>query len=491
MVDISKEFPGVKALDKVSFELRRGEVHALVGENGAGKSTLMKILGGIYHPDSGRIILNGREVQIHSPGAAQSLGIAMIHQELNLVPYLSVAKNMFLGREPVVWQSLGVVHWKKLYERAIELLGELGLDISPLAQVDSLGIAQRQMVEVAKALSLNASIIVMDEPTATLTNEEVDSLFKLILRLKARGVSVIYISHRLEEVKAISDRVTVLRDGKTISTAANGVELSIDSIIRLMVGRDLGDRFPRRAYKATEELLCVEGLSSKGVLDDISIVVRSGEIVGVAGLVGSGRTELARAIFGADPKDDGKVYVRGHEVRIQSPLDAVKAGIGFLPEDRQAQGLILSMSVSDNITITVISELLKNGLIDRDAQQDIVNEYSSLLGIKAPSPAHLTRTLSGGNQQKVVLAKWLCAQSEILIFDEPTRGIDVGAKIEVYRIMSQLAEAGRGIIMISSELPEILAMSDRIVVMHEGRIAKEFSRREATQEKIMACATGG
>jgi ribose transport system ATP-binding protein len=486
MEEISKHFPGVQALDKVNFELRRGEVHVLVGENGAGKSTLIKILGGIYQPDNGRIFIRDKEVQIHNPDGAHKLGIAIVYQELALVPLLSVEENVYLGREP---SFMGFINKKTLYSNISSLLKEIHLNIDQKVRVNSFGIAICQMIEIAKALSSNADILIMDEPTSALNGNEVEELFSLIRRLKANGVSIIYISHRLEEVKKIGDRITILRDGKYITTI-DVKEAAIEKLIRLITGRDLKQKFPSRSHKYGSEKLKIESLSRGKVLDNINFSVKAGEVLGIAGLVGSGRTELARTIFGIDQKNKGKIYIEGEEVKIDNPYDAVKLGIGFIPEDRKEQGLILNMSIESNVILPSIDKFIKGGLIDKRKQSNIALQYVSLLNIKISSIIQMVRMLSGGNQQKVVIAKWLCAETRILIFDEPTRGIDVGAKVEVYKIINQLVEEGKAIIIISSELPEILGISDRILVMHQGKITGEFLRDEATQEKIMACAYG-
>ena len=486
MEKISKRCPGVQALDKVNFELRRGEVHVLVGENGAGKSTLIKILGGIYRPDKGRIFIRDKEIQIRSPYGAHKLGIAIVYQELALVPLLSVEENVYLGREP---SFMGFVNKKVLYSNISSILKEIHLNIDQKVRVNSFGIAICQMIEIARALSSNADVLIMDEPTSALNGDEVEELFSLIRRLQAKGVSIIYISHRLEEVKKIGDRITILRDGKNITTI-DVKEATIEKLIRLITGRDLKQKFPSRLHKYGSEKLRIESLSRDKVLNNINFSVKAGEVLGIAGLVGSGRTELARVIFGIDQKNKGKIYIEGEEVKIDNPYDAVKLGIGFIPEDRKKQGLILNMSIKGNIILPFIDDFIKGGLIDKRKQSNIVLKYVSLLNIKISSIIQMVRMLSGGNQQKVVIAKWLCAEARILIFDEPTRGIDVGAKVEVHKIINQLVEKGKAIILISSELPEILGISDRILVMHQGKIAGEFLRDEATQEKIMACAYG-
>lgn len=488
MVNISKRYPGVQALDSVTLQVRPAEVHALVGENGAGKSTLMKILAGAERMDSGAIYLRGQRLSLTSPSQAIRLGISIIYQEFNLVPHLSVAENIFLGREPR--NRLGLIRWREMHREARRILDLLKAPIDSHAPVYTLSVAQQQMVEIAKAISFQAQIIAMDEPSATLTEHELENLFRLIRSLKEQGVSVIYISHRLEEIFEIADRVTVLRDGVKVHTGPVK-DINREELVRLMVGRELRESFPKRSVPIGEVRLKVEGLSRRGVLHDISFEVRAGEILGIAGLVGSGRTELARAIFGADPKDSGRIWVDGQEVHIRRPSDAIAHGIGLVPEDRKLQGLILGMVVRENTTLANLQEVSRLGFIHRGQEIEATRRFVDLLRIRTPSTEQIVRNLSGGTQQKVVLAKWLFTRSKVLIFDEPTRGIDVGAKVEIHELMNDLAARGVAVVMISSELPEILGMSDRILVMHEGRIAGQLSREEATQEKIMWLATGG
>ena len=486
MRGVSKAFPGVRALDRVDLAVRRGQVHCLIGENGAGKSTLIKILAGAYSRDEGEILIRGQRVGNLNPHAAQELGISVIYQELELVPHLTVAENILLGRAP---KSLpgGFISWKKMFDAARSSLDDLGVDIDPRARVGDLGIAQQQMIEIAKALSRNAEVIVMDEPTSALTDQEIPQLFNAIRRVKAQNRSVIYISHRLQELFEIGDVATVLRDGQLIGTVPVRTT-PLDQLITMMVGRELGEKFPKQKVEIGEEILRVDHLSRQDVLHDISFTLHKGEILGIAGLVGSGRTETVRAIFGADPIDGGEIYVEGRKARIKSPTDAIQAGIGFLTEDRKRQGLILIQSVEDNIVLASLLRFSPNTFIRRQDARSAATQLVGNLDIKTPSLFQPVKYLSGGNQQKVVVAKWLCSRSRILIFDEPTRGIDVGAKVEVYQLMNELVRQGVGIIMISSELPEILGMSDRILVMREGRIAGEFNREEATQEKLLACA---
>ena len=489
MRNISKQYPGVRALDDVSLSVEVGEIHALLGENGAGKSTMMKILAGAQSKDGGEILLNGAPVQIDSPQKAMSLGISIIYQEFNLVPYLSAGENIYLGREPRA-AIPGFVDFKKLYADAQVVLDKLGVKIDARAPVNTLSVAGQQMVEIAKATSKKSKIIVMDEPSATLTDHELRALFRLMLQLKSEGVSIVYISHRLEEIVEVCDRATIMRDGHHVATR-EVKDLTREEIIKLMVGRELKDAIPKVAAEQGEVALEVKHLTRKGVLHDISFTVRKGEVLGIAGLVGAGRTETARVIFGADPMDSGNIEVFGQPVRIRSPQDAIKHGIGLVTEDRKQQGLVLGMVVRENTTLANLDFLSSLGFIRRGEERSVAEKYKTDLAIKTPTIEQTVHNLSGGNQQKVVLAKWLFTGSKILIFDEPTRGIDVGAKAEIYKLMNELAKNGVAIIMISSELPEVLGMSDRIIVMHEGRLTGELSRADATQEKIMHLATGG
>ncbi len=489
MESISKSFPGVRALHNVSFDLRPSEIHALVGENGAGKSTLIKILAGALERDAGDIYVNGDLAHLRTPQAAIHAGISVIYQEFNLVPYLSVAENIYLGREPQTW---GIIDWKTMRTGARALLDRLGAGFSETALVNELSVAEQQMVEIAKALSVESKVLVMDEPSATLTEHELAALFQQMRGLRSEGVSIIYISHRLEEVFEVADRVTVLRDGEVVGTAPVS-ELDAGKIIRMMVGRDLS-REPRPMRSAdptaAEEILRVEHLTRGTQVRDISFSLHRGEILGVAGLVGAGRTELVRAVFGADRPTAGRIYLEGDLANPKSPAHAISIGIGLVPEDRKLQGLILGMMLSSNVTLARLSAVSKGGLLAGRQERRVAEDYIHQLDIATPSPFQVVRNLSGGNQQKVVLAKWLFARSKVLIFDEPTRGIDVGAKQEIHNIMRAVADSGAGVIMISSELPEILRMSDRIMVMHEGRIAGFLSPEEATQERIMMLATG-
>lgn len=489
MEGIVKRFPGVIALDRVDFTLYPGEVHVLLGENGAGKSTLMKILSGAYTKDEGKIFISNQEVEIGDPRTAQDLGIAIIYQEFSLIPHLTVAENIFIGREPR--KKNGLIDWEVMKKSTQEILKELDADFGALTLVKELSVANQQLTEIAKAISTNAQIIIMDEPTATLTPHEIDKLFSIIRRLKDLNKSIIFISHHLEEAKEIGDRATILRDGKRVATV-NVNESTIDDFIKMMVGRTLDEQFPKIYIDHGGEYLRVEGLSRDGFLEDISFSLYEGEVLGVAGLVGAGRTEMCRCIFGADPKTRGRIYVLGEEVIINTPKDAIKAGIGFLTENRKEEGLVLYMNIRENITLPILNSLAKSPLkiIDKNKQIEISNEYFNRLNIKAPSLERPVNELSGGNQQKVVLAKWLATNSKILIFDEPTRGIDVGAKVEIYELMNELIKQGVAILMVSSEMPEIIGMSDRIMVMCNGRITGLIDDRSCfDQELIMRYAT--
>jgi ribose transport system ATP-binding protein len=486
MSGIRKEFPGVVALDGVDLDVRPGEVHVLLGENGAGKSTLMKILSGAHATDAGRVWIDGVETEITGPRQARELGIGIIYQELTLIPELSAPENIYLGREP---RRLSVVNRSRMRSDAVRILEELGADVPVTVPVRTLSLAQRQLIEIAKALSLEPRILIMDEPTSALTVTETRNLFSTIRGLTSRGVAIIYISHRLDEIFEIGDRVTVLRDGRNVSTR---VVKNADrrELVRLMADRELDENISRDTATPGEELLRVEGLGRRGVLSDVSFSVHAGEIVGIAGLLGAGRTELARAIFGADAADAGNIYVRGKKQHIRSPRDAVRLGIGFVTEDRKLEGLVLGRSVRDNIVLPVIRRLSRFGVVRRGDEDSLAESQVSELRIRTPSMDQLTLHLSGGNQQKVVLAKWLACNVDVLFLDEPTRGIDVGAKQEIYALVNSLAAAGMGIVMISSELSEIVGLSDRVLVMRGGRIAAEFDRANATQERLLACAMG-
>jgi ribose transport system ATP-binding protein len=489
MQGIHKAFAGVTACAGCQFELRPGEVHALVGENGAGKSTLMKILAGVYKKDAGRIFLRGQEVDIHSPHSAQMLGITMIHQELNLMPHLTIAQNIFIGREPR--QPIPfLLDEPKINKQAEEILASLHLNLNPKQRVGGLTVARQQMVEIAKALSYNSQVLIMDEPTAALTEAEIDELFHMINRLREKGIGIVYISHRMEEIKKITDRVTVMRDGHYIDTLITP-ETTIDRVISLMVGRTIYESKPELPEKpATDVVLEVKNLNRGRELRDVSFHLKRGEILGFAGLMGAGRTEVARAVVGADPCDSIEIKVNGTPVTIRSPKDAVRHRIGYLSEDRKRYGLVVGMDVANNVSMASMEQFLSAlGIVDDGKINETAKQHVRTLSIKTPGVRQRVRNLSGGNQQKVVIAKWLTADTDILIFDEPTRGIDVGAKSEIYKLLNELARQGKSIIMISSELPEILRMSHRIIVMCEGRITGELSSSEATQEKIMQLAT--
>lgn len=485
MRGISKQFPGVVALQNVNLDVQFGEVHALVGENGAGKSTLMKCLSGVYQPDSGEIFFKGQPVKFANTRQAQAAGIAIIHQELNQIPHLSITENIFLGTE---LQHGPLLNWIEMHRRARQLLEQLHLDIDPRTPIAKLGVGQQQMVEVAKALHHNADLIIMDEPTSALSTREVEDLFAIVRQLRADDVGIIYISHHLDEVFEISQRITILRDGHYVTTEPTH-QMTTERLIRLMVGRDLSEQYPKEVIQRGDEVLRVEHLTQGTRLRDISFTLYRGEVLGVAGLVGAGRTELARALFGADPIDDGQIFINGQRVFIHSPRDAIRHGIALLTEDRKRQGLILGMSTRENITLAVLERLTKTIFTDRRKESELSQTYIDKMAIKTPSQDQLVVNLSGGTQQKVVLAKWMATAPRILIFDEPTRGIDVGAKVEIYRLMNALTREGIAIMMISSELPEILGMSDRIMVVCQGQVTGFLTREEATQEKIMALAT--
>ncbi len=484
--NISKEFPGVKALDRVQFNLKRGEIHALMGENGAGKSTFIKIITGVHCQDEGEIYLDGQKVDIKGPNDATKMGIAAIYQHVTCYPDLSVTENIFMGHEKTKKFTKRIL-WDEMHSEARKLLNELGADIDPRTQMGALSVAQQQIVEIAKALSINAKIIIMDEPTAALTKKESEELYRVTEQLRDNGVSIIFISHRLEDMYRLADRVSVLRDGKYIGTW-NVNEISREELIVAMVGREITQLFPKKEAKIGEELLRVEGLGKTGYFADISFTLHKGEILGLTGLVGAGRSEVCQTIFGIMPYDKGKVYLEGKEVKIKNPLDAMKLGIGYLPEDRQKQGLVLQWDISKNITLSTLDKLSKRGWLNTAKEAEIAKELSEKVNIKANSVFDVVSSLSGGNQQKVIVAKLLNADLKVIILDEPTKGVDVGAKSAIHEMMSDLACQGYGIIMISSEMPEVLGMSDRIIVMREGRITAIFDRKDATQEAILEAA---
>jgi ABC-type sugar transport system ATPase subunit len=482
MRNIDKSFPGVHALNKVNLSIEAGEVHALIGENGAGKSTLMKILSGVYQKDAGEILINGKPVIIDTPEKATHLGISIIYQELNLMPNLSVAENIFVGREKRKGPFLDKV---LTLREAEKYTAEVGIHVNMETPVRDLSIAQRQMVEVAKALSVNAKVIIMDEPTSSLTEPEVVILMGIIRKLRDQGTSVVFISHRLSEIFEISNRITVLRDGEVINTV-DAKSCTEDSLIHMMVGRSLTDLFPKETVPIGDVILEADHISSGIMVRDISFTLRKGEILGFAGLVGAGRSELMAAIFGFGRRDKGVVRVDGKTVPPNMPVEAIKRGIGFVPEDRKLQGLVLGMAVRENSTLASLENISIGGLIKGGEERKIAVQYVKSLGIRTPGIEQKVQNLSGGNQQKVVIAKWLATHPKVLIMDELTRGIDVGAKKEIYGLITKLAKDRVGIILISSELPEVLGMSDRIIVMHEGRVKGELSREEATQKRIMS-----
>lgn len=482
--EISKSFPGVKALDHVSMKVRQGEVRALVGENGAGKSTLMKILNGNCKMDSGAILIDGKPVHITNPQKAAEHGISIIFQELNLVDGLSIAENIFAGR---LSKNGKLIDWKQLRADAKELLDRIGFKVDPKTEVSKLSIAGKQMVEIAKALSYNARIILMDEPSATLTKSELDTIFDIIRDLKSKGITVIYISHRLEEIFTICDSVSVMRDGHLIDTKPIG-EVTRDHIVEMMVGREVSHTFPKRRPQIGEEVLRVENLRRKGGKASVSFNLRQGEVLGIAGLVGAGRTETMRALFGVDYVAGGTIYIRGQKVDIRSPKSAKKYGIAFLTEDRKAEGLTVDFTVKSNIVMANLKKILSGGFLNGKRENAIADQYIKLINIKTPSRMQKVLNLSGGNQQKVVVAKWLNADSDIIIMDEPTRGIDVGAKLEIYELVNQLVSEGKAVILISSELPEVLGMSDRVLVMRDDAILAELAGDQINAVNVMQYA---
>jgi ribose transport system ATP-binding protein len=486
MTGICKGFPGVQALQDAELEVAPGEVHALLGENGAGKSTLMKILCGQYAQDRGSVEVAGARVRPASPLEAERLGLVMIHQELNLVPGLAVADNIYLGHEPT---RAGLLRSQLIRAGSRELLDRLGSGADPAVRVDSLSVAEQQLVEIARALRERAAVLVMDEPTAALSDVEIEALFEVIRSLCAEGVAVIYISHRMREIFAIGDRVTVMRDGRTVGVR-QVADADPDELIRLMVGRSIAEQIPKRRVPIGEPVLEVEGLARVGALAPTSLSVRSGEIVGVAGLMGSGRTELARAIFGADAADAGTVRIAGRELSRHAPAASIAAGVGFLTEDRKQQGLVLQCTVAQNITLTILDDLLRFGLLDLARERDRAGALVERLRIRAASLDQRVVDLSGGNQQKVVLARWLAARCRVLLFDEPTRGIDVGAKAEIYELIGELVERGVAVVLISSEMPELVGLADRVAVMHEGAVQGILEGADVTPERILQLALG-
>ncbi len=481
---VSKQFPGVLAVDDVSLDIYPGEVHVVAGENGAGKSTLMKLLSQVERPTRGSIIVDGQPVHFSGPHYAQSIGIAMVYQEFALAPHLSIAQNLFLGREP---HHMGIIDRRSELRQARELLRRVGLNIDPRRTISSLSVAEQQLVEIAKALAIDARLVIMDEPTAALTGQEIDELFDVIRGLTAKGIAVLYISHRLDEIFRIADRVTVMRDGQVVTTLPRA-DLDEKKLIRLMVGRDIANLYPRPKTSIGEVVLRVEGLSRARVLHDCSFEVRAGEILGFAGLIGSGRTELARAVFGADRIDAGTIWLEGRKLSIKSPDDAIKAGIGYLTEDRKRDGLAMTMGIDQNITLVNLPVF--SGIINLSQEKRIALRARDQLNIRTPSIQRRVNLLSGGNQQKVIVARWLETRARVLFFDEPTRGIDVGAKSEMFDLIGRLASEGRAIVLISSYLPELINMCDRMLVLREGRIAGVLQREQFSEERIIALATG-
>lgn len=484
--NISKRFSSVEVLHQVSFSLKRSEVHALLGENGAGKSTLVKVMTGVHQPDGGEIYLNGTQMHFNDTRESRQAGIAAIYQELSLFPDLDVAENIFAGRQPTA--AGGRIDWRKLYAEAEKLLASLGVHLELKQKARNLSIAQQQMVEIARAFSINARILIMDEPTSSLTLNEVADLFRLVRRLRDEGTAIVFISHRLEELFELADRVTVLRDGAYVDTRQMK-DVTRDDLIRMMVGRTITNMFPKQDVKAGRVVLKVDHLTRDGAFRDISFDLREGEILGMAGLVGAGRTNVARAIFGVEPPTSGVIQLDGREIRITSPQQAIALGLAYVPEDRQLHGLIPPMNITANISLPVLQKYARRGWLRDKAERSAAFNAARQMEVRANNIWQKARELSGGNQQKVVLAKWLSTKPRILILDEPTRGIDVGTKAAVHALMSKLALEGIAILMISSELPEVLGMSDRVIVMHEGSMTGHFTRAEATQEKIISAAT--
>jgi len=485
---IVKHFTGTLALSEVDFDLRRGEIHALVGENGAGKSTLIKIITGIYQPDSGQMLVEGENAIFPDARASYDHGIAAIYQEASLFEDLSIAENIYMGHQEIRPLTRNI-KWKALYNKAQDLIKSLEVNLNPRALVKSLSIAEKQLVEIIKALSANAKILIMDEPTASLTKEEIDYLFRIARKLRAEGTGIIFISHRLEEVFDIADRVTVIRDGKKVGTLSKE-QLEVDELVRMMVGKNLKTLYPKEDVKIGEPLLRVENLSRAGEFNNVSFELKRGEILGMAGLVGAGRTEVARTIFGVAAPESGKVYLEGKEIAIENSGRAMELGIAYLSESRGEYGLVLQMDITQNITIPILRRFARFGWINRVEERDTAKRFFDLLDIRATGLEQKVESLSGGNQQKVSIAKWLAMNAKILILDEPTKGIDIATKAAVHKLMSDLAGEGKAILMISSEIPEIIGMSDRIIVMNEGRLVSEIKRGEATQEKVLTAALG-
>lgn len=489
MAGIHKSFSSVQVLKDAAFQLRAGEIHALMGENGAGKSTLMKILTGVYKADAGLVKVKGREVMFADPTQAEEIGVAIIHQELNIIPKLTVAENMFLGRQ-LTYGKTGIVRDKEMKRKTREYLRRLGVELDPDAAADTLSIGQQQMIEIAKALSKSAEVLIMDEPTAALTDREIEALFKIMDQLRREGVGIVYISHRMEEIFQMCDRISVLRDGAFLGTETIA-ETTVEHIVRLMVGREIGERYPERSSRIGAERLRVENLSDGRKLSGISFSAAAGEIVGIAGLMGAGRTEIVRMLFGADKKKHGKIHIDGREVAITSPSRAIEEGIVFVTEDRKHQGLVLGMSVRENLSLTNYKRIASSGVISAKKDNDLSDKMIKRFNIRTRDSEQTVKSLSGGNQQKVAIGKWLGELPKVFIMDEPTRGVDVGAKKEIYSMMNELSEQGVAIIMVSSDLPEVLGVSDRVIVVHEGRISSILDKTQMNQEAIMHAATGG
>lgn len=488
MMGVTKSFPGIKALDEVDFRIRSGEVHALIGENGAGKSTLVKVLTGVHSADAGSILLRGEEVAFRSPHDSRDAGIAVIHQEATMFPELSITENIFMGHQ-LRRPRLGRLDWPAMHDHTEELLGRLELSISPKTRVKDLSVAQRHMVEIAKALSFDAQIVIMDEPTSALSLKEVEDLYRIVENLRASGKAVVFISHKFDEIFRIADSYTVLRDGKYVGEGSIS-DVDVDTLVKMMVGRSLDRFFPKVHVEIGEPILEVEGLTQDGVFRDISFTLRRGEILGFFGLVGAGRSEVMRALFGIDPFTSGSVRIRGKQVSINTPRDAMQAGLAYVPEDRQQQGAVTTMTIRENITLPILDKVSRLGFHQRAQEREVSDRYGSRLNVKAASWEQLTESLSGGNQQKVVLAKWLATDPEILLLDEPTKGIDVGTKAAVHEFMGELVSRGLAVVLISSELPEVMGMADRLIVMHEGRISASLDVASTTAEEIMKGAVG-
>ncbi|MBA2174822.1 sugar ABC transporter ATP-binding protein [Halobacillus locisalis] len=490
LTNIDKAFLGNRVLKKVNFEVLPGEVHALMGENGAGKSTLVKVLTGIHERDGGEIEVRGEPKTYSNPKEAEKDGIVVIHQELNIIPHLTVTENMFLGNDITVGRT-GILRKKQMYQQTVENLKRLGVtNIDPNEQAGNLSVGKQQMIEIARAISTNAEMIIMDEPTAALTEREIESLFNVVESLRKQNVSIVYISHRMEEIFKICDRITVLRDGEYVGTE-NIPDTNFEAIVKMMVGRELGERFPKRTSAIGDKIFEVQGLTRDGWFEDIDFNVKQGEILGVSGLMGAGRTEIMETIFGSVKKKRGNIMLDGQTLSIKHPQDALRAGIGFITEDRKDEGLVLHLSIRENIALTNLKAVSDKGVISAKKEREMVDQLIERLYVRTTGREQEVKSLSGGNQQKVVIAKWLGIQPRVLILDEPTRGVDVGAKKEIYNIMNELTEKGVAIIMVSSELPEILEVSDRIMVIHEGKVARILDAKEADQEKIMQAATGG